>query len=148
MWDDSTNWIDTTYWTDTDELAPVTVTETIIPVAQIDTSKSVTSQAPTFDTVTAGEITATTEITVAVQAGHALIAVFVVENNGEPCNIKGGSSAGGDEWFASTGITGAAITSITVNRMLSATADLSMHITVNSGAGFSIDVYMLTTKIL
>lgn len=148
MWDDSTNWIDTTDWTDTDELAPVTVTETIIPVAQIDTSKSVTSQAPTFYTVTFGEIAATTEITGAVLAGHALLCVFIVETQGEAVSVKGGTTAGGSDWFAETACRPGDITSITVNKMLSTSADKSMHLTVTSGLRFSIDAYMLTTKIL
>lgn len=148
MWDDSTNWIDLTDWTDTDELGAPVSTETVRVAAPADFQRTVGSEAMKVESVSAGEIAATTDITAAVKAGYALIAVFVVENNGEPCNIKGGTTAGGDDWFASTGINDAAVTSISVNKMLSATTDLSMHITVNSGAGFSIDVYMLTTKIL
>lgn len=148
MWDDSTCWIDETYWTDTDELAPVTVTTVIKAIPRVDVSRIVTSQAPTFDRSSAGEITATTEIKDAIKAGYALIDVFVVENNGEPCTIKGGTTAGGDDWFTSTGLTSPGITSIPVDKMLSTSSDLSLHITVTSGAGFSLDVYCLTSKII
>jgi hypothetical protein len=148
MWDDSTNWDDSTYWSDTSELDVIGAVETVVTVQKEVKKETLTAELRPPDVVTTGDIESTIEITDAVPAGYALMAVYIVETADQGLTVKGGSTAGGSEWFGETVCGADGVTSISVNKMLSTTAATSVHLTVTAGSGYKFDAYCLISRIL
>lgn len=149
MWFDENNWYDVNDWTDTEVLIEPTVTEvTIVPAVIAPVERVTEALKDKTLVVSTGEITDAAEMSNAVPAGHMLLYVIVEETAGNATTVKVGTTIGGDEIVTATSCAASSITSIHVGRLLSMSADTTVHVTFTTGTGFECDIYLVILKVL
>lgn len=149
MWFDENNWLDTNDWTDTEVLIEPTDTEvTVVPAIIAPVERVTEALKGKTMVISTGEITDAAEFSNGVPAGHMFLYLIIEETAGNATTVKAGTTIGGDEIVTATACAASSITSIHVGRLLSMSADTTIHVTFTTGTGFECDIYLVILKVL
>lgn len=145
MWTDESVWNDLTYWSDSEEMGAATEVKTTLTATVKLPSTPLESA---VKVISAGAIVADGQVSFSVPAGYSVMAAYINETADAACTIKAGTSAGAADWFAATPCTARGVTTIGLNKLLSASAASDVYLTFTAGTGMSVDLFFLTVKII